>query len=362
MREAFQAPKFINFNDISEINLEGKNLTIKAGGCYKYQFHMPEAHELAPVFDALVEWLSGRANNEPISAKELIQAREKLSASEECFRLLMRLSMQLIEEEEDERKIIEATSLCIDEIHSLQNKIDNQSITEDELVSISRVSAILESSSAVLDDPLNKKIDQSLLIKTRVDGVLFDCLSRFLPSMTKAFQEAITNEITKKKVSSFLKGNLADDTIFRHAAGPRSLIANMQGDAATPFGKIFVQRLGLGMASYHFEAKNTCYISYKSAPEDWMLDNGEKIPSRKEFKEIFYDKKTRIFAAWVIWFDSEGSTFNGDARWLYQIHFNEDCTEIVAGTVLAFNEYAQITQVDRFGVELKYQLLTEESV
>lgn len=359
LREAFQAPKFIKFDDISEMSLEDKTLKIKAGNYYKYQFHMPEAHELAPVFNTLIEWLSGRANSEPIGAKELIQARKKLSLSEENFRLIMRASMQFVDDEDDERLLLEVASLCVDEMHSLQNKIDTQSITEDELTSINRVFAILEASNEVFDDPLNKKFDQSLLVKTRVDGPLFEYLSGFLPAFIQAVEKSVATELARSKVDSFLNGSPAVDTGFRSAEGPRVASADLQDHTATPFGKVFVQRSGLGVASYHFESDNLCYISYSNAPKTWILDDGEQLPAKKEFEGIFYDKNKRIFAAWVIWSDPEESTFKGDERWLYQIQFNEDCTEIVAGTFLALDEDAQITQIQRFGVELKYNLLTE---
>ncbi len=361
LREAFQPPKFIKFDDISEMNLEGKNLTIKAGSYYKYQFHMPEAHELAPVFDALVEWLSNRATTAPISDKELIEARKKLSASEEAFRLLVRLSMRYIEQEH-ESLMLEGISSCVDEIQSLRDRIDNQSITKDELTSIKRISAILEAGSAVFDDPLNKKFDRSLLVKTRVDGPLFEYLAGFMPPVMQAIEVAVASELARAKIGSFLDGDSEVDASprSRSTAVQRMEPTELLDDAPTPFGKVFVQRPGLGVASYHFESEGNCYLDYSNAPQSWTLDDGKPLPLQKEFEGVFYDKQKRIFAAWVIWSDPEESTFTGEERWLYQIHFNEDCTEIVAGTVLTFNENAHIARVHRFGSELKYKLLTEE--
>ena len=50
-----------------------------------------------------------------------------------------------------------------------------------------------------------------------------------------------------------------------------------------------------GLASYHFNSLEDCYISYDAAPETWRLDDGCRPPSKKPWEEVSYDPETRIF-------------------------------------------------------------------
>ena len=54
-----------------------------------------------------------------------------------------------------------------------------------------------------------------------------------------------------------------------------------------PFGQSYIQDNHEGLASYHFDHLNP-YISYKNAPDDWVLDNGEKPPVRVKFQNWKY--------------------------------------------------------------------------
>ena len=53
-------------------------------------------------------------------------------------------------------------------------------------------------------------------------------------------------------------------------------------DTRNPFGQTYIQDNQVGLASYHFDALNP-YISYETAPNDWILDNGQKLPPQVNY-------------------------------------------------------------------------------
>merc|ERR1719238_1609018 len=103
---------------------------------------------------------------------------------------------------------------------------------------------------------------------------------------------------------------------MRDASG--NLLA--EPDTDTPFGCIFVQRGGLGLASYHFDAPDDCYISYAEAPANWRLADGTPPPDKKPWVEHSYDPDTFTFRGVITW----SPTFSGMDRWEYEIVFSED--------------------------------------
>lgn len=92
----------------------------------------------------------------------------------------------------------------------------------------------------------------------------------------------------------------------------------------SPFGQVYAQKLGVGVASYHFNEEQP-YISYENAPEEWKLDDGNKPPAKKEFTNWNYDKDARKFSGEIRW---EPVTFKMDNLWVYELVFNEKFTEI----------------------------------
>lgn len=101
---------------------------------------------------------------------------------------------------------------------------------------------------------------------------------------------------------------------------------------STIFGSVYVQGLAYapfleGIASYHFDAEDVCYISYSNAPPDWLLDDGSPPPAKKPFCDPTFDADTRTFRGRIVW----DPPFNGEARWEYEIVFAEDFGSIVAG-------------------------------
>ena len=67
-------------------------------------------------------------------------------------------------------------------------------------------------------------------------------------------------------------------------------------------GRVYVQGNTVGLASYHFNSINDCYISY-SSPQCSMwpaLDNGDRPPTRKPFVNISIDEVKRTFRGDII--------------------------------------------------------------
>jgi len=99
---------------------------------------------------------------------------------------------------------------------------------------------------------------------------------------------------------------------------------------STLWGSVFVQEDGLGVASYHFDSENDCYISYANAPHTWRLANRAKPPARKGFSTFSWDAATRTFRGTIEW----DPKFDGSSRWDYEIVFAEDFCAVVGGHVL----------------------------
>lgn len=97
------------------------------------------------------------------------------------------------------------------------------------------------------------------------------------------------------------------------------------------WGCVFVQYGKLGLASYHFNSLEDCYISYDAAPETWRLDDGRRPPSKKAWEEVSYDPESRIFRGVIRW----DPTFHGCREWLYRIEFSEDFAGITGGEVVS---------------------------
>eukprot|EP00928_Gymnodinium_smaydae_P057281 TRINITY_DN40548_c0_g1_i1.p1 TRINITY_DN40548_c0_g1~~TRINITY_DN40548_c0_g1_i1.p1 ORF type:complete len:357 (+),score=46.09 TRINITY_DN40548_c0_g1_i1:71-1141(+) len=107
---------------------------------------------------------------------------------------------------------------------------------------------------------------------------------------------------------------------------------------ATVFGSIFVQSyiyspLLEGVASYHFDAEDDCYISYSRAPAEWVLADGNPPPAKKPFSEITYDADARVFRGVIEW----DPPFDGASRWEYEMIFAEDFGSIIDGQMLSYD-------------------------
>lgn len=116
------------------------------------------------------------------------------------------------------------------------------------------------------------------------------------------------------------------------------------------FGSVYVQGQDYmfhmeGVASYHFNSPDNCFVSYANAPVDWLLDDGSDPPARKPFTEIEYLEESRTFRAAVEW----QPAFQGDVRWEYEMVFSEDFNRIVGGTCHRINADGKSGRTIRFG-------------
>jgi len=141
----------------------------------------------------------------------------------------------------------------------------------------------------------------------------------------------------------------------RYRAPPSSII-----------GCAYVQGGRLGVASYHFPrieqsalgADDGPYISYASPLPGWRLDDGNMPPERKPFVNPTYDAASRTFRGTIRW---EPTTFGGDSVWEYEMVFADDFGVIDNGVVTAFGRDGKRKGAHRFGVQLHYELVDEES-
>lgn len=106
------------------------------------------------------------------------------------------------------------------------------------------------------------------------------------------------------------------------------------------WGNTYCQAFCVGLASYHFLGPNSetgeleAYISYEHPQtSSWPpLDNGSAVPSRVPFRNISYDSETRTFRGDICWLEVYGTRWQGEAKWSYEIQFDELFLFVEGGT------------------------------
>lgn len=121
-------------------------------------------------------------------------------------------------------------------------------------------------------------------------------------------------------------------------------------------GSVYVQAKTVGLASYHFDSKTDCYISYSNPLcSQWpSLDSGERPPHKKPFVNIFIDEEKHIFCGEIDW---SPTTWGGNALWSYEMHFSEDYDSIISGQCVQYDSIEKTNNTDtfEFGVRLVYK-------
>jgi hypothetical protein len=129
-------------------------------------------------------------------------------------------------------------------------------------------------------------------------------------------------------------------------------------DGTTLFGNTFCQGLKVGLASYHFLVDGTAYISYEHADcGRWPpLDDGTPVPSRVPFRETQLDAQQRVFRGKIKWQEDFGTSWQGCAEWMYEIHFDVEYICILAGQVLSLTVHDGDApqEMSTFGLDLIY--------
>ena len=143
----------------------------------------------------------------------------------------------------------------------------------------------------------------------------------------KAENEKLKVENEKLKVEVQVQGTQAENITLETSTVAPANKNEINFDLA---GSVYVQEgAELGVASYHFDSLTKCYISYKNAPKDWILDDGKKPPEKKYFTRTSYNDETRTFMGVISWVPSLWDT---DNEWDYEFIFSEKFDTIVSGT------------------------------
>ena len=89
-------------------------------------------------------------------------------------------------------------------------------------------------------------------------------------------------------------------------------------------------RKAFGVASYHFDNPECCYISWQNAPEHWLWDNGVPFKGfRASFDKPTWNSTTRTFTGIV----TLPCLVDGCRFWDYVMVFSKDLKTIESGTV-----------------------------
>lgn len=122
------------------------------------------------------------------------------------------------------------------------------------------------------------------------------------------------------------------------------------------WGEVFIQKEGLGYASYHFERGGEAYISYAKTKPGWVHDDGSKYPKKKYFTETSYDVQSQTFKGIIDW---SPKSVKGAERWVYNMIFDDGLKRISGGTIRfsapGASESSSPLQVAHFGKQVEYK-------
>merc|ERR1719210_871304 len=99
-----------------------------------------------------------------------------------------------------------------------------------------------------------------------------------------------------------------------------------------------------GIASYHFDAPDACYISYANAPPEARLDDGSAPPARKPFINPTFAEESRTFRGSVEW----DVPFGGGVRWDCEMIFAANFASIVSGHIHMYSVDGNLRRTYRF--------------
>lgn len=125
------------------------------------------------------------------------------------------------------------------------------------------------------------------------------------------------------------------------------------------FGCVYVQGICKGLASYHFDSTEYCYISY-SSPRCLMwpaLSDGSRPPLKKPFENHSFDPESRTFRGDIVW---SPNSWENSILWKYEMIFSEDFDTIEGGCVKGYNTEDEEPNCDYFGKELIYNRYYKE--
>jgi len=122
-------------------------------------------------------------------------------------------------------------------------------------------------------------------------------------------------------------------------------------------GRVYVQALGVGWASYHFDDLDDVYISYANATT-WRLDDDTPFPDKKPFTDVMFDIPGRRFFGTIDWSEPEGTTVGGGNRgWIYEMVFSDDYGYISGGSITAVKADGSTGLIQMFNGDVFYNEL-----
>ena len=154
-------------------------------------------------------------------------------------------------------------------------------------------------------------------------------------------------------------GNLIND--YCNVCGGNNLSGDCSSDSFIQ--SVYVQssddscggQCSIGYASYHFVNENNVYINWSDFREQGeTFDNGELVPDMKLFTETSFDYELREFHGLIDFSSPEGTTWNGDAIWEYNIVFSEDFSSIIGGIGYAYDSNGNINYSMDMSSDISY--------
>ena len=134
----------------------------------------------------------------------------------------------------------------------------------------------------------------------------------------------------------------------------------MPNHLTTIIGQQYIRKIKfLGWYSLHFYEKNP-YIDHSTTPKSWSLDNGTH-PQRFYFSKGWtYDAETRHFEGAVEF----GSPYFGLSKYVYDLIFGEDFTEIVQGIRYGYDTDGKVrdTEPHETGGLVAYEYIIHHEV
>jgi len=168
-------------------------------------------------------------------------------------------------------------------------------------------------------------------------------------------RESVSRQLPADEINQL--GGSSGRIYQRWRAGSNNLVRTAPTyHADALWGNTFCQALRVGLASYHFVSEQEgAYISYEHPDtRQWPpLDNGMPVPSRVPFHDISFPDP-RTFRGSICWQEEYGTTWQGMARWNYEMKFDPSFYCIVSGQVQCLLASGTEREMSRYGEDLVY--------
>ena len=118
----------------------------------------------------------------------------------------------------------------------------------------------------------------------------------------------------------------------------------------SPFGSVYAQDGVVGKASFHFVHKKP-FVSYKAAPQEWVLANGSMPPEKMYFENTSYDGGSKTFKGTINWTSPTQNVWKHE----YTLVFDETFESVESGDVKNFDQEGTYINEWRFGIGQDYK-------